>query len=57
MSDQATPEATTVYVVDDDAGMLESTQWLLESVGLQVEAFSDGRQFLEALSESIVSVS
>lgn len=39
----------TVYVVDDDAGMLESTQWLLESVGLNVKAYSDGRQFLEAV--------
>lgn len=40
---------TTVYVVDDDPGMLESTQWLLESVGLGVKAYSDGRRFLEAL--------
>lgn len=39
-----------VYVVDDDAGMLESTQWLLESVGLQVHGFSDGRRFLDALT-------
>ncbi|MDL0430366.1 response regulator [Marinobacter sp. TBZ242] len=39
----------TVYVVDDDAGMLESTQWLLESVGLQVQPYADGRQFLEAV--------
>ncbi|MEP1214391.1 MAG: response regulator [Marinobacter sp.] len=39
----------TVYVVDDDAGMLESTQWLLESVGLQVRPYADGRQFLEAV--------
>ena len=50
-SDQPHSRSNTVYVVDDDAGMLESTQWLLESVGLQVEAFSDGRQFLEALSD------
>ena len=48
MSDYPTPEASTVFVVDDDAGMLESTQWLLESVGLTVEAYSDGRRFLEA---------
>lgn len=40
----------TVYVVDDDAGMLESTQWLLESVGLQVRPYADGRQFLEAVN-------
>lgn len=41
--------STIVYVVDDDAGMLESTQWLLESVGLQVRGYADGRQFLEAV--------
>lgn len=43
---------TTVYVVDDDAGMLESTQWLLESVGLRVEAYSDGRKFLDAVEHT-----
>jgi DNA-binding NtrC family response regulator len=41
--------SSTVYVVDDDAGMLESTQWLLESVGLNAEAYRDGRQFLDAV--------
>jgi FixJ family two-component response regulator len=49
MTDHSAPEATTVYVVDDDAGMLESTQWLLESVGLNVQAYSDGRKFLDAV--------
>lgn len=38
-----------VYVVDDDLGMLESTQWLLESVDLQVKTFNNGQQFLQAL--------
>lgn len=42
-------QSNTVYVVDDDAGMLESTQWLLESVGLQVRPYADGRRFLEAV--------
>ncbi|AOY88298.1 DNA-binding response regulator [Marinobacter salinus] len=50
MTDHPAPETTTVYVVDDDAGMLESTQWLLESVGLQVKAYSDGRKFLDAIT-------
>lgn len=50
MTERPANEATTVYVVDDDAGMLESTQWLLESVGLDVQAYSDGRKFLEAIS-------
>lgn len=49
MNKQPAPETTIVYVVDDDAGMLESTQWLLESVGLNVRAYSDGRKFLDAL--------
>ena len=52
MSEQPAPETTTVYVVDDDAGMLESTQWLLESVGLNVQAYSDGRKFLDALGDN-----
>ncbi len=50
MTEHPAPESTTVYIVDDDAGMLESTQWLLESVDLNVEAYSDGRQFLDAFS-------
>ncbi len=41
--------SSIVYVVDDDSGMLESTQWLLESVGLTVQGYADGRQFLDAV--------
>ena len=37
-----------VYVVDDDQGMLDSTLWLLESVGLTGVPFTSGRAFLEA---------
>ncbi|PWB30553.1 DNA-binding response regulator [Pseudomonas sp. SDI] len=37
-----------VYVVDDDQGMLDSTVWLLESVGLQALPFTSGQAFLEA---------
>lgn len=51
MSEKTAPDTPTVYVVDDDAGMLESTQWLLESVGLHVQAYGDGRKFLDALEE------
>ena len=50
MTDQPTAQTTFVYIVDDDAGMLESTQWLLESVGLAVEAYSDGRKFLDSMT-------
>ncbi|RMD84960.1 MAG: DNA-binding response regulator [Candidatus Dadabacteria bacterium] len=37
----------TVYVVDDDQGMRQSLSYLLESVGLRVETFADGNEFLE----------
>ncbi|WP_283107520.1 response regulator transcription factor [Pseudomonas entomophila] len=37
-----------VYVVDDDPGMLDSTVWLLESVGLRALPFTSGQAFLEA---------
>ena len=41
-----------VYVVDDDQGMLDSTVWLLESIGLQAVAFTSGQAFLEAELQS-----
>lgn len=37
-----------VYVVDDDQGMLDSTVWLLESVGIQALPFTSGQSFLDA---------
>lgn len=37
-----------VYVVDDDQGMLDSTVWLLESVGLKALPFTSGVEFLQA---------
>ncbi|TDF86402.1 response regulator transcription factor [Pseudomonas sp. H9] len=37
-----------VYVVDDDQGMLDSTVWLLESVGIEALAFTSGQAFLAA---------
>ncbi|MBL1377454.1 response regulator transcription factor [Zobellella iuensis] len=37
-----------VYVVDDDQGMLDSTVWLFESVGLKAEPFTSGQAFLAA---------
>lgn len=41
-----------VYVVDDDQGMLDSTLWLLESIGLEAIAFTSGQAFLEAELQS-----
>ncbi|WPX38896.1 response regulator transcription factor [Pseudomonas sp. CCC3.1] len=43
-----TPEQQVVYVVDDDQGMLDSTVWLLESVGLNALPFTSGQAFLDA---------
>lgn len=42
-------ERAPVYIVDDDPGMLESTRFLLESVGLDARSFQDGRDFLQAI--------
>ncbi|MDA8482865.1 response regulator transcription factor [Pseudomonas resinovorans] len=42
-----------VYVVDDDQGMLDSTVWLLESVGLKALPFTSGRAFLDACDASL----
>ena len=44
----AIPMQPVVYVVDDDQGMLDSTVWLLESVGLAAQPFTSGQAFLEA---------
>ena len=37
-----------IYVVDDDAAVLHSTRFLLESEGLRVETFADGPELLAA---------
>ena len=37
-----------VYVVDDDQGMLDSTVWLFESMGLTALPFTNGQAFLDA---------
>jgi FixJ family two-component response regulator len=36
----------TVFIVDDDAGMRQAVQDLVESVGLRAESFSTGEEFL-----------
>lgn len=40
--------ATHIYLVDDNDGFRESTAWLLETAGLEVEAFASGAEFLES---------
>ena len=39
----------TVFIVDDDAGMRQAVQDLVESVGLRAESFSTGEEFLKML--------
>ena len=46
------PQEQRVYVVDDDPGMLDSTVWLLESVGIQALPFTNGQDFLDACTPS-----
>src|SRR6266853_3810218 len=37
----------TVFVIDDDRGMRQAIQDLVESVGLRAEAFTTGEEFLK----------
>ena len=48
-----TPTRSVVYVVDDDQGMLDSTVWLLESVGLNALVFTSGQAFLDACDPAL----
>ncbi len=41
-------EGSTVYVVDDDPGALESLCWMLEQADYRVKAFHSSREFLDA---------
>jgi FixJ family two-component response regulator len=36
----------TVFIIDDDRGMRQSVQDLVESIGLRAEAFATGQEFL-----------
>jgi FixJ family two-component response regulator len=38
----------TVFVVDDDPALRRSLSYLIESVGLEVESFAGGEEFLQA---------
>jgi len=38
--------ATSIWVVDDDEAMRSSLQWLMESVGMNVQAYSSADEFL-----------
>ena len=41
-------ENSTVFVVDDDPGALESLRWMLEQADLRVKAFGSSREFLDS---------
>jgi two-component system response regulator FixJ len=43
----AARDSATVFVLDDDASMRDSLRWLIQSVGLPVEAYSSAGDFLE----------
>lgn len=40
-------EQPTVFIVDDDAVVLDSMRWVVESVGLKVETFDSAQAMLE----------
>jgi FixJ family two-component response regulator len=46
-STPASAEAT-VFVVDDDPAIRKSLKWLIESIGLKVQAFASAQEFLAA---------
>ncbi|MBF0371209.1 MAG: response regulator transcription factor [Magnetococcales bacterium] len=44
-----------VFVIDDEQMIRDSLTWLMESVGLSVQAFSSGSEFLEAFDPKLHS--
>lgn len=48
MNSNPSPSQPTVFVVDDDQAMRSSLQWLIESVGLNVECFDSAEGFLDS---------
>jgi FixJ family two-component response regulator len=54
MTEQSEPQSV-VFVVDDDAALRESVSSLLRSVGLRVEAFGSGAEFLKSKLSDVPS--
>lgn len=48
MTQHSTRDDGCVFVIDDDVEMCRSMVWLLETVGLTVQAFQSGEEFLDA---------
>ena len=42
------PSEPTVFVVDDDSEVRDTLQWLVASVGLNIETFASAQEFLNA---------
>ncbi len=56
LSDPAEPETNEVCLVDDDASVLKSMQYLLASEGFKVRAFNKAEDFLAHASVNHVPV-
>lgn len=53
-SNNAMNSKPIVYLLEDDSAVRESIQWLLEKHGIEVRAFANPRDFLEAYDENWV---
>lgn len=53
--DAANPEEPIVYIVDDDASVREALRNLFRSVGLRVEVFGSGPEFLQSQLADVAS--
>jgi FixJ family two-component response regulator len=49
------PVVPTVFIVDDDRGMRQAVQDLVESVGLRAQSFATGQEFLSSEPTSVPS--
>ena len=52
-TDPTATSTATVFVVDDDPSMRDSLRWLIESIGLNVEAFANADAFMEQFSGDV----
>jgi len=48
MKNAMPPREPTVFIVDDDASVRDSLEYLLQSVGLRTRKYASGTEFLEA---------
>lgn len=48
------PNASTVFVVDDEPAVRDSLRWLIESVDLKVKTFASGAEFLSDYGDAMM---